>query len=432
MDRPIVYAGSIPLDTDMLWLGRNAKIGFGQIASQLFGREPGATGLVCSVLTGALAVEIAPGAVIGPGVVDATLYGGNGSGLVADNSLLMCQYLSNVAQQVSVGMTGTTVTLYAVCSEVDTDAQVLPFYNVSNPSQTQAGIGNSGAALPTMRRGQIAFSVGTSAPAAPQGGCVVALYAIAVPAGASDLSGATITALAPFYPTIPVLAKGRLLREIRISSTGAYSSGSDAALLEIEQVGGGASGAGVPGNAANYVSVGSSGGAGAYARYWCSPVRNGQVVIGAGGAVTAAGAGANAGGDTNFCGLVVTGGAQANAAGTSIAPGVSAQVGQGVGGSVTVLDASAVEMVVSYAGPNASSSYVFSNGAGVAGVAVSALGASGPFGSGGANTNGSDGNPAHGYGAGGGGSASVDGSAHAGGAGTGGLVIVREWSGFGA
>jgi len=430
MDRAIVYAGSIPLDTDLLSVGRNVKVGMGALASQLYGDAPAASGLACTVVSGAMSVEVAPGAILAGGVVDASLYGGNGSGLAADMTALTNQYLVSSTQTLAITLTGVLLTVYAVCSEVDVNPQVLPFYNVANPAQTQSGIGNSGSTLPTTRTGIVTFTVATTPPAAPVGGCVVPLYTIDVPAGASDLTGATIEPLAPFYPSIPTLTKGRLLREIRMDTSGPYTSGPDASILEIEQVGGGASGAGVPGNATNYVSVGMSGGAGGYARYWCKPVANGQVVVGAGGAVTSVGGAGNAGGDTNFCGLVVTGGGLSNPAGTSIAPGVSAQMGQGVGGAVTVAAPDAVDMVVSYRGPIAGCSYVFANGSGVAGVAVSALGASGPFGSGGANTNGSDGNAAEGHGAGGGGGASVDGSPHSGGAGTGGLVIIREWSGF--
>ncbi|GBQ63906.1 hypothetical protein AA103196_0728 [Ameyamaea chiangmaiensis NBRC 103196] len=365
-----------------------------------------------------------------PGVVDGTLFGGNGAGLAADLTALTVQYLAPTTQTIPITQTAVTLTVYAICQEIDAEPAVLPFFNVSDPSVTQAGIGNDGAMLPTSRQGRLSFVAATTAPAAPVGGYIVALYTLQIADGVRDLSSVIVSRVANvFFPTIPTLVKGRLLREIVMATTGMYTSGPDAAIIEVEQVGGGASGAGVPGNATNYVSVGSSGGAGGYARYWCAPVINGLVTIGAGGSKTASGEGANAGGATTFCSLVSTAGGAANTVGPSIAPGTSAQVGQGPGGAVSVLNATAVTMVASYDGENAACSYVFNNGPSAPGIAVSALGAGGPFGTGGANTNGSDGNPGRGYGSGGAGAASTDGSPHAGGAGMGGLVIVREWSG---
>ncbi|EHH67022.1 hypothetical protein [Gluconobacter morbifer] len=192
MDRAIVYAGSVPLDTDLLRVGRHGKSSIGQMADMVYGSGvTAATGLTCALSSDSLAVTVGAGSITAPGVMDVQTLGGNGGGLEADGATVTCQYINPAAQTVMLVGSGATYTVFAVCSEQDVDQTLLPFFNVSNPAQTQAGIGNDGTALPTRRQAGMTFVVSTVAPQAPAGGCVVALYTLTVAQGVTTLAGIT-------------------------------------------------------------------------------------------------------------------------------------------------------------------------------------------------------------------------------------------------
>lgn len=82
MDRAIVYAGSIPLDTDILRAGRYTKAAFGNLASMLYGPNVmAASGLGYSASSSDLSLTVEAGSILAPGVMDASSLGGNGGGL---------------------------------------------------------------------------------------------------------------------------------------------------------------------------------------------------------------------------------------------------------------------------------------------------------------------------------------------------------------
>ncbi|MDE7540740.1 glycine-rich domain-containing protein [Gluconobacter sphaericus] len=293
MDRAIVYAGSIPLDTDLLQAGRYTKAAFGNLASMLYGPNVmAASGLGYSASSSDLSLTVEAGSILAPGVIDATSLGGNGGGLSADTTALTCQYISTESQIVTLPGSGNTYTVYAVCSEQDVDPTVLPFFNASNPSQTQAGIQNDGGALPVRRAGVLSLVAAANPPSAPSGGCVVALYTIAVPQGASSLSGVTVQPGQVFWPTIPELATQALLKACTEPMTLVTVNGSVpvpawASRVELRVIGGGGGGAASQSmtTAGAFSGAGGGGGGDAWGIYAVSPTQgNGlAITVGSGG-----------------------------------------------------------------------------------------------------------------------------------------------------
>jgi len=202
MDRQIVYPAQIPLDSDQLNAQRNAYVGLGQLAAMAYGwTTVSASGFACAPGAG-LAVVLAPGSLLAPGVVDGTAYGT----LAAVASALVRQYGSRDPVTLAVPGAGATYTVYVTPATVDGADTVLPFYNAADPSVTYAGADNSGNTAPTVRQDVAQPGIGTSVPTG-----AYALWTITVPAGATSITAGMITQAegAPFYDTIPQLQAGK-------------------------------------------------------------------------------------------------------------------------------------------------------------------------------------------------------------------------------
>ncbi|MBE7728859.1 hypothetical protein [Komagataeibacter sp. FXV3] len=198
MDRQIVYPAQIPLDSDQLNAQRNAYVGLGQLAAMAYGwATVAASGFACTPGSG-LALVIAPGSLLAPGVVDASAYGT----LAAVASQLVRQYASRDPVTLTVPGAGATYSVYVTPATVDTDDTVLPFYNAADPAVTYAGADNSGRTAPTVRQDVAQLSIGTTVPAG-----AYALWTVTVPAGATAITADMIAQAdgAPFYETIPQL-----------------------------------------------------------------------------------------------------------------------------------------------------------------------------------------------------------------------------------
>ncbi|WP_282813577.1 hypothetical protein, partial [Komagataeibacter intermedius] len=198
MDRQIVYPAQIPLDSDQLNAQRNAYVGLGQLAAMAYGwATVAASGFACTP-GGGLALVVAPGSLLAPGVVDASAYGT----LAAVSSALVRQYVSRDPVTLDVPGAGATYTVHVTPATVDADDTVLPFYNAADPSVTYAGADNSGKTAPTVRQDVAQVGIGTSVPAG-----AYPLWTVTVPAGATVMTAAMIAQAsgAPFYDTIPQL-----------------------------------------------------------------------------------------------------------------------------------------------------------------------------------------------------------------------------------
>ncbi|WP_249208593.1 hypothetical protein [Acetobacter okinawensis] len=199
MDRLIQYPAQIPLVEDMLNAQRNAMVGIGHLAGAAFGANTvAASGFACAPGEG-LALTLAPGALLAPGVVDASAYGT----LAAVSSALVRQFISRDPVTLAVSAAGATYIVSVAPQTVDTDDTVLPFYNAADPSVTYAGEGNSGLAAPTVRRDEAALSIGATVPEGSY-----PLWQIVVPAGATAITADMIAVAsgAPFYPSLAAVA----------------------------------------------------------------------------------------------------------------------------------------------------------------------------------------------------------------------------------
>lgn len=214
MDRPIIYAGAVPFDTDLLRLGRYAKEGLGRFAEMLVGSQTiMASGLACQTCDSDLSVTIGRGAIMAPDALDAARIGGVSAGLDADFSVTQALFYNDAAQTLAIPLTGVDITLYAVCRVQDDTLDVLPFYNAEKPDQTMAGPDNRGKALPTRRTGRISFVAGASAPSAA-GAIIVPLYLMSVPAGAATLGAVVPQKSTVFLPALPDLATMSFAQQI--------------------------------------------------------------------------------------------------------------------------------------------------------------------------------------------------------------------------
>lgn len=294
MDRPIIYSGAVPLDTDLLRLGRYAKEGFGRFAEMLFGSQAiRASGLDCKPAQNGLAFLIGPGSIMAPYALDSTRIGTVGAGLEADTRITQCQFFNDVTCSVPVPLTGADLTLYALCREIDDLTEILPFYNAEAPDQTMAGPDNRGSAVPCRRTGRIIFTMATSPPA-EAGTVVVPLYRMQIPAGAENVITVRPQATEVFAPLLSDYATTRLVQQISGSQSYCGSSrllpipswSGHVELRVIGAGGGGASARALTPDAGQFSGAGGGGGAEAWGIYgvdptYCSSL---SVTIGLGGA----------------------------------------------------------------------------------------------------------------------------------------------------
>lgn len=212
MNRQIVYAGAIPLETDLLNTNKYAMLGLAKLASSLMGGNTYVHGLACTPSSPAsMVVNVAAGQIYSLQNIDGTAY----SSLPADttHSILKQGYILD-AQQFTLTAPSTSgysinYLIQVTYSDVDGGSTVLPYYNASNPSVAWSGPNNSGTAQYTVRQGictvslkaGVAATTGTQITPTPDTGCT-GLYVITVAQGATTVTAGNITtyANAPFLP----------------------------------------------------------------------------------------------------------------------------------------------------------------------------------------------------------------------------------------
>jgi hypothetical protein len=363
MDRNFVYPGSIPLDTDLLSVNRNAMVAVGYLAQMILGSSTVVDGLVCVPTTPAsLAVTVGPGSIAGMTVIDAISYGS----LPADTVSPLVKIGINTASTSFTLACPTTsgqainYLIQASFLESDVNPIVLPYYNAANPAQPYSGPANSGVPQNTQRVQRVQLELKAGAPAIvgqqqtpPVDAGWVGLYVVAVSYGQSAITAADIT---PF-PTAPFL--GWKLPQLRpgfasgvesITASGSFTVPAGVTQVEVELWGGGA------GSYASYGSIPSGGGAGGgYARKRISGLLPGQVIpvtigIGGNGGATS-GSPATAGGTSSFGTYVSATGGSLNALASISAPLNGATPGGvGVGGDVNIAGSSGQAGVLNQGG----------------------------------------------------------------------------------
>ncbi len=217
MDRPIIYPGQIPLETDLLNTNRNTMLAIAKVAAALFGATTFATGLAVTPDSPAsMRVAVAPGDIYALSNLDTSAY----SSLSADTAHQV------VKQGINLDTTFLTLTapgtagqslnylIQAALSEADTGAVVLPYYNSSNPAAAYSGPNNSGSSQATKRAVTVALqakagaaaATGTQATPAPDSG-FIGLYVVTVANGQTTITAGNISA----YPGAPVIPSAGLL-----------------------------------------------------------------------------------------------------------------------------------------------------------------------------------------------------------------------------
>ena len=165
MDRQIVYAGSIPLDTDLLSVQRNVQVGIGALARAILGPGPVVDGLQCVPSAAAYVVTMLPGSLTELAQNDYSAFGA----LPADPADVVRTALQPAAS--SVQLSPPADVNHVVCwliqvqaTEFDGTPIALPYWNASNPSVPYSGPGNSGSAQPTQRFLRVAISAKANGP----------------------------------------------------------------------------------------------------------------------------------------------------------------------------------------------------------------------------------------------------------------------------
>ncbi len=327
MDRNIVYPGSIPLDTDILSINRNAMIGVAALTAATLGSGVVADGLTCTPTSPAsLTVIVGPGSITQLSSLDATAYGS----LMADVADQIVKtginlQATNFSLSAPVG-SGQSINylIEAAFEESDTDPVVLPYVNAANPAQPFSGPANSGATQNTQRvqRVQLQVKPGAAAPSGTQATPAVdvgwvGLYVVTVNYGQTAITTASIATVpqAPFLQfKLPSLRPGFSSMQV-FTSSGSFVVPNGVSAVRIKAVGGGGSGG------YHNTMPSAGGGAGAQAIGIVSGLVAGQVIpvtVGAGGAAPGSYANGNNGGASSFGSYMTAGGGVGGSGGTAI------------------------------------------------------------------------------------------------------------------
>lgn len=318
MDRNIVYPGSIPQDSDILYPNRNAMVGIAALTAATLGTNMVADGLTCMPTTPAsLAVVVGPGSITQLSSVDATAYGSLAAD-VADQIMKTGINLQALSFTLTApGSSGQAINylIEAAFSETDTDPVVLPYVNAANPSQAFSGPGNSGTAQNTQRiqRVQLQLKPGAAAPVGTQTAPAVdtgwvGLYVVTVSYGQTMITASDIAVAmgAPFVQyKLPVLRPGFAAMQV-FTSSGNFVVPNGVSTIRVELTGGGGAGG------YHATMPGGGGGAGGKAIGIVTGLTPGQVIpvtVGAGGVVPGGPATGGNGGTSSLGGLVASGGA---------------------------------------------------------------------------------------------------------------------------
>jgi hypothetical protein len=416
MDRNIVYPGSIPLDTDILSVNRNAMIGLGYLAQAILGTNTVADGLQCQATSPpSMSVVVGPGSITQIGPIDALAYGS----IPADMTDQLVKMgintrptTFNITAPTSAGQSINYI-IEAAFQETDCNPIVLPYYNAGNPAQSFGGPSNSGSAQNTVRTQTVQLQLKPGAPGntgsqitpvADSGW--IGLYQITVSYGQLEITGANIGIIptAPFLTwKLPALRPGFGSGVQSFASSGTFVVPAGVTQIEVEVWGAGS------GAFASLPGIPSGGGSGGgYARKLVTGLVPGQLIpvaVGIGGAGgTTSGVPASSGGASSFGPFVgATGGSLNYLASPSAPENGATPSGNGVGGDVN-----------------------FAGSAGQAGISnQGGMGGASPIG--GAQNSGTTGNAGFfpGGGAAGAGTGGMGSTAFDGAAGGGGLVVVR-------
>jgi hypothetical protein len=201
MKRQTVYAGQVPLETDLLNTNKNVLTAIGHVLQDMLGTSTLFSGLACVPTAPAgMTVNVNPGRAYSLQAIDT----GAWSSLSADAHQIMKQGILLDAQNFSCPAPGTAgfsinYLIQGAFQEVDTASAVLPYYNASNPSQAYNGPNGTGTSQTTARdntvqlqvKAGVAATTGSQITPTPDAG-FNGLWVVTVPFGASTITSANI------------------------------------------------------------------------------------------------------------------------------------------------------------------------------------------------------------------------------------------------
>jgi len=220
MDRTLIYAGQIPLETDLLSTNKNTMVSIAKLVAGLFGTSTFANGLSCGATGPAsLQVVVQPGEVYALANIDDTAYSSIAAdtthqimkqGILLDALTLNCPAPGTAGQSINY-------LIQVQMTEVDTTPVALPYYNASNPASAWVGPANSGAQQYTFRQDKAAVTVkagvaattGSQVTPAPDASNV-GLFVVTVANGQSTITSANIAQ----YVGAPLQALGGAISSI--------------------------------------------------------------------------------------------------------------------------------------------------------------------------------------------------------------------------
>ena len=320
MDRQIVYAGSIPLDTDLLNIQRHIMVSIGALARAVLGDAGLIDGLPCGPAGEAYTVVVGPGSYTALLPIDGVAFGS----LPADPTMTVqtALHLENKLLQLGPPPDADHVLCWLIQAAIATEdagPAALPYWNAADPTIAFSGPGNSGLAQNTQRLLRVALSskpsapqpYPTGAPPAPDPGWI-GLYTVTTFAGKQKIEAGDIVPM-PDAPTLryklPAMPPAPTQQETFGFDT-LWRAPAGVQRIRVRLVGGGGGGGG--GDAG---FSGGGGGAGGYAESLLR-VQPGQVyniVVGQGGLPGVTGVSGGTGGETSFAGWVRAGGGEGGA-----------------------------------------------------------------------------------------------------------------------
>jgi hypothetical protein len=202
LKRQIVYAGQVPLETDLLNSNKNIMVAIGHVLQDMIGTSTLFSGLACVPTAPAgMTVNVNPGRAYSLQATDTGAY----SSLSADARQVVKQGILLDAANFSCPAPTTAgfsvnYLIQGAFQEVDSGSLVLPYYNASNPSQAYNGPNGTGTSQTTARdntvqlqlKAGVAATTGSQITPTPDAG-FNGLWVVTVPFGASTITSANIS-----------------------------------------------------------------------------------------------------------------------------------------------------------------------------------------------------------------------------------------------
>ena len=216
MDRVITYSGALPQALDPLRLNKQRMIDAGYLNQAMLGSGGAVAGLVCTPTSPlSLSVTVGIGSVFEIDNVDATPYSDAGVDIhnIVKQGILYDPVTLTLSPPTQSGFSQVYV-VEVNLTDVDAGAQVLPYFNATNPNQPFAGPFGSGTSQYTNRLCQCAVALKAGVPAVTGTQKIPAadpgwlgLYSITLPNGATQISAAMIVQIpnAAFFPPLPAI-----------------------------------------------------------------------------------------------------------------------------------------------------------------------------------------------------------------------------------